>query len=87
MTTFCEIVVVLCFWSQSLVTFQLTLVHFSLVRFGLLSGHLTRLTICFLCILTICIISNFPFGFEGWIWVLVASVPDLCIMFTVFEVI
>ena len=22
------------------------------------------------------------FGFEGWIWVLVASVPDLCILFT-----
>ena len=22
------------------------------------------------------------FGFEGWFWVLVASVPDLCIIFT-----
>ena len=22
------------------------------------------------------------FGFEGWIWVLIASVPDLCIFFT-----
>ena len=22
------------------------------------------------------------FGFEGWIWVLIASVPDLCILFT-----
>ena len=21
------------------------------------------------------------FGFEGWIWVLIASVPDLCIFF------
>ena len=25
------------------------------------------------------------FGFEGWIWVLIASVPDLCILFTFFE--
>ena len=22
------------------------------------------------------------FGFEGWIWVLIVSVPDLCILFT-----
>ena len=22
------------------------------------------------------------FGFEGWIWILIASVPDLCILFT-----
>ena len=22
------------------------------------------------------------FGFDGWIWVLIASVPDLCILFT-----
>ena len=22
------------------------------------------------------------FGFEGWIWVPIASVPDLCILFT-----
>ena len=21
------------------------------------------------------------FGFEGWIWVLIASVPDLCILY------
>ena len=39
---------------------------------------LTRLTICSLCILTIC---NFS-CFEGWIWVLIASVPCLCIRFT-----
>ena len=24
----------------------------------------------------------FRFGFEGWIWVLIASVPGLCILFT-----
>ena len=24
------------------------------------------------------------FGFESWIWVLIASVPDLCILFTLF---
>ena len=34
-----------------------------------------RLTICSL--LTICNFSYFPFGFEGWIWVLIASVPGL----------
>ena len=39
---------------------------------------LPRLTICSLCILTIC---NFG-GFEGWIWVLIVSVPDLCMPFT-----
>ena len=22
------------------------------------------------------------FGFEGWIWVLIASAPDLCILFS-----
>ena len=25
------------------------------------------------------------FDFEGWIWVLIASVPDLCILFTFNE--
>ena len=33
---------------------------------------------CSLCILTICNISYF----EGWIWCLIPSVPDLCIRFT-----
>ena len=45
---------------------------------------LTRLTICSLCILTtvfvISVISRF--GFEGWIWVVIASAPGLCIRFT-----
>ena len=26
------------------------------------------------------ILVIFRFGFEGWIWVLIASVPDLCIL-------
>ena len=44
---------------------------------------LTRLTICSICILTICNISYFPFlVFEGWSWVLIASVPDFCILVT-----
>ena len=43
---------------------------------------LTRLAVCFFCILTICNIVISRFGFEGWIWVLIASVPDLCILFT-----
>ena len=38
---------------------------------------LSRLTICFLCNLTFCNFSYFPFWFEGWIWVLIASVPDV----------
>ena len=33
--------------------------------------------------LTILVISRF--GFEGWIWVLIASVPDLCISFVSFR--
>ena len=32
--------------------------------------------------LTICNFSYFRLGFEGWIWVLIASVSDLCILFT-----
>ena len=35
-----------------------------------------------LCILTICNFSYFRFGFKGWIWVLIASVPGFCIHFT-----
>ena len=43
---------------------------------------LTRLTICSLCIFTIVILVISRFYFEGWIWVLIASVPCLCILFT-----
>ena len=43
---------------------------------------LTRLTICSLCILTNIILVISRFGFEGWIWVLIAPVPGLCILFT-----
>ena len=32
------------------------------------------------CILTICKIIISRFGFEGWIGVLIASVPDLCML-------
>ena len=59
-----------------------------LVRFRLLSGHLLGnsclldwpyvLFVFFLFVISI--ISRFGFG--GWIWVLIASVPDLCILFT-----
>ena len=34
-----------------------------------------------LCSVLFCNFSYFPFGFEGWIWVLIASVPDLSILF------
>ena len=33
-----------------------------------------------MCIFVMLFISRL--GFEGWIWVLIASVPDLCILFT-----
>ena len=65
------------------VTFHLMCVHiFSSVcvakwpSFG--KELLTWLTICYLCIWTICNLSIFRFGFDGWIWVLTASVPGLC---------
>ena len=43
---------------------------------------LTRLTICpfVFSLFVILVISRF--GFEGWIWVLTASVPGLSIPFT-----
>ena len=43
---------------------------------------LTRLTICSLCVLTICKFIISRFSFEGWILVLIASVPGLGITFT-----
>ena len=65
--------------------------YFCSVR--LLSGHLLgngcSLTVDHMfsvCILTICNISYLPFGFWGWLWVLIASVPDLCILFTLIKV-
>ena len=27
-------------------------------------------------------VTDIGFGFEGWIWVLIASVPDLCTLLT-----
>ena len=48
---------------------------------------LTRLTICSLCMLTICNFSYFPFCFGCRIWVLIASVPGHCCLVTfVFKV-
>ena len=75
-----------CFGVRVSVTFHLTCVHIisssvSVTEWSPFGKKLlTRLTICFFfCILTIC---NFTrFGFEGWIWVLNTSVPDLCILF------
>ena len=74
-------------------TFHLTCVYISLSSvcvaewppFG--KYLLTRLTICSLCILTtvfvIVVISQF--GFEGWINVLIDSVPDRCIVLFTFK--
>ena len=58
----------------------------------LLSGHLLG-TSCslgwpyVLCILIICYLSCFQLivWFEGWIWILIVSVPDLCILFTFLQ--
>ena len=64
-------------------TFHLTCDHIILVRFGLLSGHLLGIScslVDHMFSFVILVISRF--GFEGWIWVLVASVPDLCILLT-----
>ena len=44
---------------------------------------LTWLTIlCSLCILTIAFFVISRSAFEDWIWILIASVPGLCIFFT-----
>ena len=41
---------------------------------------LTRLTICSFCIVSLFVILVISrFGFEGWIWVLIASTPGLFI--------
>ena len=56
------------------VTFYLTCVYIILVRVELLSGRLLGKS----CSLGL---PYFSFGFEGWIWVLIASVPDPCILF------
>ena len=45
---------------------------------------LTRLTICSLCISTICNCRYFPIWFQGGIWVPIALVPDHCIFVTSF---
>ena len=47
---------------------------------------LTRLTICYCCILTIILVIS-RFAFELLIWVLIASVPGLCIIFTFLHVV
>ena len=55
-------------------------------RFGLLNGLPPtgkELTVCSLCILTICYLSVFfCFGFEGEIWVLIDIVPGQCLLVT-----
>ena len=63
---------VACFSVRVSVTFHLTCIHiiFSSV---------------WVYILIICNFRYFPFCFEGCIWVLIASVPGLCILFTVIN--
>ena len=83
-------VVVLCcvfFVSEFRLRVTLRVIILYLVRFGLLSGnfwerdshsvdHMLSVFIVFVILVISC------FSFEGWIWVLIASVPDLCMLFT-----
>ena len=52
----------------------------SILQFNYVLVMIVSMTGSF-CILTIC---NFisRFGFEGSLWVLITSVPDLCMLFT-----
>ena len=43
-------------------------------------GHNYVLFVFWLFVILHVVISRF--GFEGWIWVLIVSVPGLCILFT-----
>ena len=45
---------------------------------------LTRLTICIFVFRLFVILVSSHFGFEGWIWVLIALVAGLCLLFTFF---
>ena len=81
---------VACLGVKVSVTFHLTCVHyFSLVWVGEWPPFgkklLTRLAICSLLYFDyflILFISRLGLGRGGWIWVLIASVPDLCILLT-----
>ena len=54
-----------------------------LVRFRFLSGNLWEIAVHSVDhMFSLYFDCFFRFGFEGWIWVLIASVPDLCILFT-----
>ena len=66
-------------------TFHLTCVHIVLVRFGLLSGLWEIAAHSVDHIFSFIILVIFRFGFEGWIWVRIASVPDLCILFSLIK--
>ena len=61
-------------------TFHPAYVHIISSSVSLLSGHLMgnscSVVHMFSLYFVILVISRF--GFEGWIWVLIASVPDLC---------
>ena len=70
----------LCFVSVS-VTFHLMYVLIVLVRCRLLSGHLLGKSCPLgLCIMSIFNFSYFLFGFEGGLWILIASVPCHCLL-------
>ena len=86
--------VVLCcmvFGVRVSVTFHLMYVHINYSSVWVaewppfLKELLSRLTICSLCILTFVILVISRFGFEGWIWVLIALVPGLCTLFACVE--
>ena len=46
-----------------------------------ISAHSINHNVLFVFLLFVILVIS-RFGFESWIWVLIASVPDLCILFT-----
>ena len=56
-----------------------------MATFGEIAAHSVDHMFSFVFLLFIIVVIS-RFSFEGWIWVLVASVPDLCILFTFMEI-
>ena len=74
---------VACFGVRVSVTFHLSCVHIILIRFGLLSGHLLGNSSSLGIPYVLFYFDYLYFQlFEGWIWVLIASVSGNCILFT-----
>ena len=83
-----NVVSVACFSVRVSVMFQLMFIYYTLVRFGLLSGHLLgnscplgwSYVLIDFCLFVILFISHF--GLKSWIWLLIAPVPVHCCSIT-----